>query len=177
MTLLEKADKFAEKAHQGQKRKSTGEDYIVHPREVAQILKEMGASEIVQVAGLLHDTLEDTTTTIGQLKNLFGDEVLRIVQSESEDKSKTWEQRKAHTIAMLPRESKAVKMVCLADKLSNVRSLYAEEQRQGSKLWDLFKRGKDKQGWYYCGICEALKSLHMTKAWQEYNELCNKLFK
>jgi len=175
--LYIKAEKFATEAHKGQQRKSTGEPYIVHPLEVARILRENGEPELVQIAGLLHDTLEDTSTTSAQIKNLFGPYVLQLVQAESEDKTKTWEQRKLHTISQLPKESHDVQMICLADKLSNVRSLLKEVNTKGDIVWTKFNRGKVDQGWYYKGICEALrKPLHNTKIWQEYNDICSQLF-
>lgn len=174
--LYKKAEDFARKAHEGQKRKSTNEPYIVHPLEVAQILRENGAPELLQIAGLLHDTLEDTATTTADIRNLFGPYILKLVQAESEDKSKTWEQRKLHTISQLPKETRDVQLICLADKLSNVRSLLKETQRQGDIVWTKFKRGKADQGWYYCGIRDALRCLNKTKMWQEYDNICKQLF-
>ena len=72
LALIEKAYKFAEAAHQGQVRRS-GEPYIIHPLAVAQILADLGMGPLVVAAGLLHDTVEDTDYTLGELRAEFGD--------------------------------------------------------------------------------------------------------
>ena len=78
--MIHKAIEFAVIAHQGQTRKGTDIPYIVHPFEVAQLLTAAGADESVIVAGLLHDTLEDTTITTEDIFHAFGGEVLRTRQ-------------------------------------------------------------------------------------------------
>ena len=76
--LVRLAYKFSEKAHEGQKRAS-GEPYITHCVAVASILSELKVPPAVVVAGLLHDTVEDTPTTLVSLKNEFGEEVAKLV--------------------------------------------------------------------------------------------------
>lgn len=76
--LVMKAYKFAEKAHEGQTRVS-GEPYITHCVSVAAILAELKVPPAVLIAGLLHDTVEDSTTTVLDIKNNFGEEVSRLV--------------------------------------------------------------------------------------------------
>ena len=82
---------FAAKAHEGQRRKGTDIPYITHPFEVAQILMEAGCDETLIIAGLLHDTLEDTEVTAAEIEEQFGPEVLALVDSDSEDKSLSWD--------------------------------------------------------------------------------------
>ena len=77
--LIEKAYEFAKRKHQGQFRKS-GEPYFSHPAEVAYILAELKMDVPTIVAGLLHDTLEDTDTTYQELEEEFGREVAFIVK-------------------------------------------------------------------------------------------------
>lgn len=72
------ADKTAQKAHQGQLRDG-GDPYITHPRRVQMKLKEYGLPEYVQIAGLLHDVLEDTSLTQENIKAIFGLMVNRLV--------------------------------------------------------------------------------------------------
>jgi len=76
--MVMKAYKFAEKAHEGQKRVS-GEPYITHCVSVAGILAEMKVPPAVVIAGLLHDTVEDSATTTLDIKNNFGEEIARLV--------------------------------------------------------------------------------------------------
>ena len=86
---IQKAIVFATLAHEGQCRKGTNIPYIVHPMEVMQILTANGCNETVILAGILHDTLEDTQTTPEDILHIFGQEVLDLVLGESEDKSKS----------------------------------------------------------------------------------------
>ncbi len=76
--LILRVYRFAEQAHQGQKRAS-GEPYITHCLAVAAILAEMRVPPVVVIAGLLHDTVEDTTVTLDLIRREFGDEVSRLV--------------------------------------------------------------------------------------------------
>lgn len=70
---------FATKAHEGQVRKYSGQPYIVHPIEVATIVKDFGGSQDQIDAALLHDVVEDTDVTIDQIKELFGNNVAELV--------------------------------------------------------------------------------------------------
>lgn len=79
LALLQRAYVFGAKVHEGQQRLS-GEPYLVHPLEVAGILADMRLDEATVAAGLLHDTLEDTLTTLPELRRLFGDEVATLVE-------------------------------------------------------------------------------------------------
>ncbi len=78
--MINKAIKFAANKHQGQNRKGKAVPYIVHPLEVFNILYRMGADENLLVAGLLHDVLEDTDTTVDELKAEFGEDVAELVE-------------------------------------------------------------------------------------------------
>ena len=89
---------FATNAHSGQFRKGTKIPYIVHPVTVMQTLIEYGASDDAVMAGILHDTLEDTPTTVADLEQNFGKRITHLVIGASEmDKSLSWEERKEHT--------------------------------------------------------------------------------
>ena len=76
--LLERAYRVAESAHEGQLRKS-GDPYITHPVAVATILAELGLTPPTLAAALLHDTVEDTSYTLEQLRRDFGDEIAAMV--------------------------------------------------------------------------------------------------
>lgn len=140
---------FATKAHQGQVRKGTDIPYIVHPCEVAQILTEMGMEEEVIIAGVLHDTVEDTKVTLEEIEKTFGAEVAELVGGHTEDKSKTWQERKEANVEHLKKGSLNLKAVIFADKLSNIRSLYDDYIKLGDAVWTRFNAPKEKQSWYY----------------------------
>lgn len=155
---IQKAIVFATQKHEGQKRKGTDIPYIVHPMEVMQILTDMNCEEAVIIAGILHDTLEDTDTTPEEIREAFGENILAIVQTESEDKSKTWKERKQRTVDELTEASTESKQVCFADKLSNIRSMYRDKLNVGEKIWERFTAGKNNIAWYYRSIASALKN-------------------
>ena len=151
---------FAAKAHEGQRRKGTDIPYITHPFEVAQILMEAGCDETLIIAGLLHDTLEDTEVTAAEIEEQFGPEVLALVDSDSEDKSLSWEDRKKHTIEYLrDRASLEELLLACADKLANMRSIKADYMVLGDKVWDRFHRGKEQQSWYYSSLIDVFDGL------------------
>jgi (p)ppGpp synthase/HD superfamily hydrolase len=137
-------------------RKGTDIPYITHPFSVALILSQAGCSEEVIVAGLLHDTIEDTSITLDDIRETFGDRIALIVMGCSEpDKSLPWEKRKEHTIAFLKTAPLEVRLVVCADKLHNVRTITSEYRKIGDQVWDPFKRGREKQKWYYRSLMEC----------------------
>ena len=166
---LDDAICFATDHHAGQTRKGTNIPYILHPLEVLQILYSMRADTELLIAGVLHDTVEDTDATLDEIRERFGSDVADLVASNSEDKSKTWEERKQHTIYTLPSAPHRVKQLILADKLANLRSIAYDFRNLGDKLWERFNAPAKKQAWYYGGIDDALSTL-------QYHEECADLY-
>lgn len=156
MNAKEKALAFATKMHGEQKRKGSSLPYIVHPIEVSEILEEANLPESVVISGLLHDMVEDTEVTLEDIKALFGEEVASLVGAHTEDKSKSWEERKVHAIAVAKSGSLLVKALIAADKLSNLHSLQKDYKEQGEEVWKHFKRGYEKQKWYYLNVVHNL---------------------
>ena len=150
------AIEFAAKAHRMQLRKGTNLPYIVHPLRVATILLENGCSAAAVIAGILHDTVEDTPVTLREISRGFGDDVARIVEGVSEDKSKSWEQRKAHTIESMKTAPMDVLLVTCADKLDNIQSIRDDLALNGEQVWKKFNRPKQQQEKYYRGLAEVL---------------------
>jgi (p)ppGpp synthase/HD superfamily hydrolase len=144
--------------------------------EVMQILTSNGCSEHIIVAGILHDTLEDTDATAEDIRERFGEDILRIVRAESEDKSKSWKERKRDTIDHLAVSPLDVRLVCCADKLSNLRSMAADRKAVGEKLWERFNAGKEDIQWYYKGIVAAL-GLSGHAMYEELNSLFEETFR
>jgi (p)ppGpp synthase/HD superfamily hydrolase len=148
--MIFKAIEFAARAHVGQYRKGTKIPYIVHPLGVGKILIEYGCPAHLIVAGILHDTVEDTPVTLDEIRQTFGWDVADLVKAASEpDKSDTWENRKNHTIDMLKTLSKEAAVLVLADKIDNIRAIREDLERNGEGLWDRFNAPKTKQKWYY----------------------------
>ena len=113
---------FAALKQPGQMRKGTDIPCIVRPMEVIQILTANGCPEKVIITGILYDTLEDTNTSPAEITEQFVEDVPKTVSAKSEDKSKTWKERKQLTIDHLAGASLEAKLVYCADKLSNSRS-------------------------------------------------------
>jgi (p)ppGpp synthase/HD superfamily hydrolase len=157
MSIVEKAIIFAAKAHQGQTRKSTDIPYITHPFAVGMLLQKEKCTDAVIAAGILHDTLEDTSATYEELTEHFGASIANLVRAASEpDKSLPWKERKQHTIDTLKETSLEEIQIITADKLHNLRSIRADLEVSGEKTWDRFKRGRQEQHWYYSSIVNEL---------------------
>ena len=163
MTTIFDAIEFAARAHRGHCRKGTKIPYIVHPLAVAKILIDAGCPEDDVVAGILHDTVEDTPVSLDEIRHTFGETVARIVEGASEpDKSKPWEKRKAHTIENLKTASEAVLLVSCADKIENLEAIREDRERVGEEVWARFRRGRDQQAWYYRSVLDVLKNRLMA---------------
>ena len=156
--IIEKALMYAVLAHSGQVRKGKPtEPAIVHPLAVAEILRQYGADDNVIAAAYLHDVPEDTNKTLEDIKNNFGEDIEHLVDVASElDKTKTWEQRKSEKIEKMRTKSLREKLIIIADKISNIEDLGRIFKEKGCVDFSAFKRGKDKQEWYYRSIYESL---------------------
>src|SRR5579872_1124438 len=128
LTLLRKAYEFSAREHQAQKRLS-GEPYLSHPLEVANILADMRLDVVCLAAGMLHDVVEDTPATIDQVRQEFGPEVARIVEGVTKISrieffspgDQQAENLRKMVLAMV--DDIRVVMVKLADRLHNMRTL------------------------------------------------------
>jgi len=134
--LIKRAYAAAEKAHEGQKRKS-GEPYITHPVAVAQILADLGIGSKTIAAALLHDTVEDTDYTLDLLQRDFGDEIAVLVDGVTKlDKLKYGDSAQAETVRkMVVAMSKDIRVLVikLADRLHNARTWGFVEQSSAAR--------------------------------------------
>jgi guanosine-3',5'-bis(diphosphate) 3'-pyrophosphohydrolase len=126
MTAIFDALRFAAVRHSRQRRKDVdGTPYINHPIAVVDTLWRVGGIRHVPtlVAGILHDTVEDTGTTPEELRLLFGEEVERIVLEVTDDKALPKPERKRLQVERAPHKSVPAKCVKLADKICNIRDV------------------------------------------------------
>jgi GTP pyrophosphokinase len=125
LTIVERAYTAAERAHDGQKRRS-GEPYITHPVAVAQILAELGLGSKAVAAALLHDTVEDTEYSLDMVRHDFGDEVAMLVDGVTKlDKVKYGDSAQAETVRkMIVAMSRDIRVLIikLCDRLHNART-------------------------------------------------------
>ena len=138
---------YAAVRHKGKTRKIDKSPYILHPMEVAQILSTMTDDREILAAGVLHDAVEDTSATLTDIRVRFGRRVAVLKNSTDI----------------------GVKMLWLADKLANIRSLARAYSEQGEKVWEtLNQKSPAKQRWYYRTIAEYLElELNKTGAYKE----------
>jgi len=181
--MIDNAIMFATLAHNGQKRKGSHIPYIMHPIEAGVIASEMVISrgafdENIVCAAILHDTYEDAKVKYETLETMFNKEVADLVESQSEDKSKSWKERKQHTIEYLLQEkNEDIKIVSLSDKLANIRSIKKDYDELGEELWQRFnEKMKSEHKWYYSSLVECFKELQGFQAYKEYKELVAKVF-
>jgi (p)ppGpp synthase/HD superfamily hydrolase len=155
--LLDEAIAFAARAHNGQRRKSDDLPYIAHPFAVALILQHMGCRDEIIIAGLLHDTVEDTDVTLAEIERRFGRAVADIVAGCTEpSKGHSWETRKLYAIEHLRAAPLAVKLVAAADKYHNLSATIRQQRLVGPRVWQRFRRGVEQQAWYYRGVTASL---------------------
>ncbi|MBQ6921860.1 MAG: bifunctional (p)ppGpp synthetase/guanosine-3',5'-bis(diphosphate) 3'-pyrophosphohydrolase [Clostridia bacterium] len=136
LNLCLKAYDFAKKAHENQKRAS-GEEYFIHPCTVADILVDLGLDSATIAAAFLHDVIEDTPVSEGDIKNEFGDEVLELVLGVTKldrIEFKSFEEEQAENFRKLfVAMAKDIRVIIikLADRLHNMRSLnFLSPERQ-----------------------------------------------
>ena len=126
LVLVLDAASFAADKHRRQRRKDAeASPYINHPLTLADILAREGGVEDAKViaAALLHDTVEDTETTIEELEARFGKRVASMVAEVTDDKSLSKDERKRLQIVKASSKSPGAKLVKLADKIANLRDL------------------------------------------------------
>jgi GTP pyrophosphokinase len=128
LDIIDRAYIYSARMHEGQVRLS-GEPYLAHPLEVANILADMKLDVISIAAALLHDALEDTKATVGDLKNMFGEETTHLVSGVTKLirlSFKSSEERQAESIRKMilaMADDIRVILIKLADRLHNMRTL------------------------------------------------------
>jgi GTP diphosphokinase / guanosine-3',5'-bis(diphosphate) 3'-diphosphatase len=139
--LVEKAYVYSAKVHQGQIRLS-GEPYLTHPLEVAYILIQMKMDVICIVAGLLHDTIEDTDASLSDIRRLFGEETANIVDGVTKISKMQFtsrQERQAENVRkMILAMSTDIRVILvkLADRLHNMRTLGFHPTRKQERIAD-----------------------------------------
>ena len=195
LELIDKALRYAANQHDGQTRKdSQHTPYVYHPAMTGFYLQHYGMDEELVAAAILHDTVEDTEATLEEIHELFGEHVHYLVKCSTEDKTKSWEERKEaqhNGIRRSPCEavgfptketlcvSESALFVKLADKLHNI-SCTLEEIQAGTHSFDRMNRGRDKQEWYYRGLVDAFETrpeIAQHPMFTEFKEKVSTVFK
>lgn len=132
MGIVEKAELFARRAHEGQYRKYTGEDYVCHPINVMRIVKTVDPVDVMLAAALLHDVVEDTSVTSAEILRKFGGVVARLVDELTNIAIAT-DGNRAERVRInaehLAKASPEAHTIKLADILDNTGSIVEHDPR------------------------------------------------
>src|SRR5262249_8081135 len=163
MDLIKKAYVFAVRAHEGQLRRS-GDPYVVHPLSVASIITDLRLDVPSICAGLLHDCVEDTSATIEELSNAFGQEVAFLVDGVTKLGKISWttrEERQAENfrkmLLAMARDIRVI-LVKLCDRLDNMRTLDSmpaeKQERIARETMDIYAPLANRLGimWIKCEL-------------------------
>ena len=161
---IRRAIRFSVKTHevyQKQKRKGKDIAYITHPLTVGIILAAAGAHEDVIVAGILHDTIEDSVAkkkvTPAMVKERFGARVAKlVVLVTEEDRTASWEERKDEAHARISKFSHDAVLVKSADVISNGTELLDDYGRDGVIVFSRFSAPKEKVMMHHHRVIAAL---------------------
>ena len=140
--------------HRDQTRKGTKIPYFAHLMSVAALVLESGGDEEMAIAALLHDAVEDQggTGTLVEIRELFGERVAMIVEGCTdafESPKPPWRSRKEAYLDHLSTAPAEVRLVSLADKLHNARSILSDLLQNGIHTMNRFKGGVAGTVWYY----------------------------
>ncbi len=161
----ERAIALALRAHGVQTRKGDGEmPYAVHPVTVALILSRYTGEEDTIIAGLLHDTLEDTEVTGEEIAREFGAKVLDMVRDVTEPKlpGLSWDTRKARYLRHLGAAPHGALLVACADKIANLVSMMAAHSVQGDALWQRFGASPAQKLGFYRQVYAIIRTAWPT---------------
>jgi (p)ppGpp synthase/HD superfamily hydrolase len=183
-----KAISLAARAHEGQNRKGTPIPYITHPVAVAGLVAQFGGDEDQQIAGLLHDVLENGGPQYAaEIERDFGVRVLTIVEGctdgvpDETGQKLPWAERKQGYLAHLASAEVDVLMVSGCDKLSNARAILEDMVTIGPTVFDRFTAKKDGTLWYYTELAkiftdaEAPMSKQLALTVAQIRELAEKV--
>ncbi len=155
MDRIYEALEFAALAHEGQFRKNPSRrlPYFIHCAAVGMTLQKAGFERTTVIAGILHDTLEDTGTSFEDLFEHFGRDVAELVRAVSyPEPDQPWRERKERYIEHLSEADPRAVAISAADKTHNLRSLLDE----APQIFEHMNAPKSEQQWYYRTVCAAL---------------------
>lgn len=166
--------------HQAQRRKGSDVPYVAHLLSVAALVLENGGDEDQAIAALLHDAPEDQggLDTLAEIRRRFGECVASIVDGLTDTyltPKPPWRRRKEEYITHLRTAPPEVRLVSLADKLHNARSILADLQTQGDSVWERFNGGKDGSLWYYRALLEVFQESAPSPMTQELKRVVAEL--
>jgi len=172
---------WALELHSNHQRKGTSIPYVSHLFAVTALVLEAGGTEAEAIAAILHDAVEDSPATVGEVRERFGDEVAKIVDgcTDAYDEPKPpWKERKLAYIKHLEHAPESGLLVSLADKTHNARAILADYRDIGDELWGRFTTGREGTLWYYRTLRDVLSERadgRLTRLAKEFSETVDTL--
>lgn len=181
---LERAIQKAVLVHRDQVRRTPDEmPYISHLFSVFALLLTYTRDEDTLIAGLLHDSIEDTDYTFEELERDFGKEVRDIVAGVTEEKEKDgeglpWLERKRGNLENLRKSGQKSMLISAVDKIYNLNALVSDSKLYGDSMWDFLSPGADEKLWFHREVIDILEESFnnkraleaVKKAYQEAHE-------
>jgi (p)ppGpp synthase/HD superfamily hydrolase len=173
---FERALLFATRKHASQTRKGSGVPYISHLLRVAGIVLEAGGDEDLAIAALLHDVAEDCggVPMLNQVRRRFGKRVAHIVEGCSDaftTPKPSWRERKEPYIRHLRTADADTRLVSVADKLHNARSIVSDYRELGEQIWEWFQGKREGTLWYYRALLDEFKRKKPNRLINEFERV------
>ena len=159
--LLRRAFAFALDAHGDQVRKGLRVPFVSHLLGVCALVMEHGGDASASAAALLHDTLEDTETTVETLREKFGERVAALVVACTDNLQPCppdWRERKERFILCIRAVDPDARLIIAADKLHNARDVVRSQREHGDDAFRPFWGRKEGTVWYYGAALAALQA-------------------
>ncbi len=173
---FEEALVYATRLHNGQNRKGTGIPYVAHLLAVTALVIEWGGDEDMAIAALLHDAVEDQggLAILDDIRTRFGERVATIVDGCTDSYTQpkpAWKKRKEDYLNRLKGEPGDIRLVSLADKVHNARSILFDLRKDGVSVLDRFKGGREGTLWYYRALVAVFNEIDNTPQAAELERL------
>lgn len=182
MKLVTQAMVFAAQMHDGAVRKGSRIPYIVHPMEAAAIAATVTDDPHVLAATVLHDVMEDCGVSYEELVSRFGSRVADLVREDSQNlgafANASWGACRREALRKIASAGRELKLIVLSDKLSNIRAIHRDFEREGAQMFRKFNQSDMRaHAWYYRS-CTALvrDEFESTPAWRELSTLVEYVF-
>jgi (p)ppGpp synthase/HD superfamily hydrolase len=173
---FERALLFATRKHASQTRKGGAVPYISHLLGVAGLVLEAGGDEDLAIAALLHDVAEDCggVPMLNQVRRRFGKRVAHIVEGCSDAftiPKPSWRERKEPYIRHLRTADADTRLVSVADKLHNARSIVADYRELREQIWERFQGKREGTLWYYRALLDEFKRKKPNRLINEFERV------
>jgi (p)ppGpp synthase/HD superfamily hydrolase len=177
---FEKALIFAKRKHAGQTRKKTAIPYIAHLVGVAALVLEAGGDEELAIAALLHDVVEDCggAPMLREVRTRFGRRVAHIVDGCTDTyltPKPPWRKRKEDYLKHLRGADADTRLVSVADKLHNARSILTDYLDSGESVWERFQGRREGTLWYYRALVKEFDRKQPNRLTRELKRVVKEL--